>query len=656
MLSETTLVNTTILRVHATDADIGLNSEITYDFTDASQQLSTTFSIDKQTGVVRLRASLDYEQRTSYVFYIQARDSGQESRVTQTLVNITVRDENDCAPKIQFRFLPEIVYHPSKDLIEISESHPIDKFFAQIIVTDEDSDERGRVRLWFEIIDEHQENDRSFHLYPIDNSTYFFNRTKPFDFETQQWHRLIFYAQDYDRQKPLQTNQVLTIHVLDENDNYPRFLHSSYHLTVNENNQENLSLTQVVASDPDSGENGRLTYDISTNETSLPFYIDTNTGTIFCSKPLDRENRSRYDFHVIVRDHGSPLSLTSEVHVRVDVNDVNDNQPSFEDEKYAFAVEENVNPSKAIGMLRVFDRDLDSRLVYAIEYPAKQSLDPFRINQNGELFLRYALDRETLDVYRFLVTVSDGAFRSTVPVTVKVLDVNDCVPKWKKPSENNTVLIVNKDQIKLGSAIVTLEAVDDDDVSLGNGLVSYTLEEIEPLDEGFVVQSDTGALILNSTTVMGRFRLSVRANDHGRVHRYSSTIQFYVLVGDNNTNASLFYEIHPDKADQAFKLNAFAATRRVLLVSSFFISIAIILAFIVCAVLILLCRYRRQKYLYYIKCKAAEAVGSRSSNPTMIIVENRLTNYDEKTSSSNSSKLSLVSVNRRSTLITFVYS
>jgi hypothetical protein len=247
-------------------------------------------------------------------------------------------DENDCAPKISFRFLPEIIYNPSKDLIEISESYPIDKFFAQIIVTDEDSGYRGQTRLWFEIIDAHKENDQSFYLYQIDNSTYFFNRTKPFDFEAQQWHRLIFYAQDLDPNKPLQTSQILTIHVLDEIDNYPKFVSLFYHLKINENNLENSFLTQIEAFDPDSGENGRLTYEISTNETSFPFYIDENTGMLYCSKSLDREKRDRYDFHVIARDHGHPLSLSSKIHVRIDVNDLNDNKPIFENEKYEFSI------------------------------------------------------------------------------------------------------------------------------------------------------------------------------------------------------------------------------------------------------------------------------------------------------------------------------
>lgn len=641
-LSELLPINTTILRVRATDADIGLNGEIIYDLTDASKQYSNTFSIDKHTGVIRLRSLLDYEQRTSYVFYIQARDLGKESRSSQTLINITILDENDCSPKINFRFLPEIHYNPSKNLIEISELYSIDKFFAQILVTDDDSSYRGQTRLWFEILDEHVDNDKSFYLYQIDNTTYFFNRTKSFDFEKQQWHRLIFYAQDFDPKKPLQTNEILTIHILDENDNVPKFVHSFYHLKFNENNQENKFLTQIEAFDPDSGENGRLTYEILTNETSFPFYIEENTGMLYCSKSLDREKRDRYDFNILARDHGLPKSLSSQIHIRVDINDSNDNKPKFEKDKYEFSIEETTEILKSIGFIRAYDLDLNSKLTYFIENQ-KQNNYPFSINQNGELIIKNPIDREIQDLYLFNVTVSDNYFKSTVPVEIHVLDINDCVPIWIKPSENRTVLIMNKDRTTIGSTIVKIEAIDYDEKSNGNGLISYSIENIDKSDKEFLILLNNGELILNSTPNTGRYRVLIRAKDNGKYIQHSSLIQFDLLVGDNKTNASIFDDL--TNTEQFFRTNLLSSTKRVFLLITFFISIAIILAFIVCMILILICRHRRQKYLYYIKCKAAQAGvnhGSHSHDPTMIIVENRLTDFDEKNSSSNSSKLSLV--------------
>jgi hypothetical protein len=598
-------INTTILRVHAIDADSGLDGQIVYDFPDASKQFNKIFSIDNETGVIHLRSLLDYEQRSSYIFYIEARDSGKEIRSSQTLINITILDENDCYPLITFRFLSELNFNPSKDLIEISENYPVDKFFIHILVTDQDSDLNGRVRLWCEVFDQFNQTNHSFNFYQIDNSTYFLNRTKSFDFEYQQWYYLKFYAQDFHPKNPLQTMNLLTIHILDENDNIPKFLHPFYHLSIYENNPINKIVTKIEAFDADSGENGRITYELQTNETFLPFDINSNTGILRCLQSFDHEKRSSYEFEILARDHGYPLSLSSKIPIQIDIKDINDNKPIFEYEKYAFSIEENFNPLKPVGLIRAFDRDLNSHLIYQID-----KTDKFTINEKGEIYLRSSIDRESQDKYHFLVTVSDGYFQTSITVDVQILDINDCKPQWKNPSENETKLIVNRDLISIGTRILKLHAIDRDEISNGNGLVSYLIEE----NYNFLALLNNDELIINSTPIIGHHILKIQAKDNGKLIQHSSLIQINLLIGDNYTNGSLFYD----------KMNYLSTTKRMILLSTFFISVIFILIFIICLILIMICRHQKQKYLYYIQCK----------NNHKLPVNIEL--------SSNSSKLSLV--------------
>ena len=217
-VSENTPVNSTIVHVHANDADIGLNGWITYEFTDGSKEFSSIFSLDDRTGIVRLRSSFDYEYRSSYLFYLQARDSGQERRSSQTLINITILNENDCPPTIDFRFLSEMTSNSVDNRLDLSENYPIEKFFVQIIVVDPDYPLTGRTRLWFES----HGNETCFHLYSIDSSTYLFNRSKSFDFEYEQFYEIIFYAEDGDNDRRLQSHRTLVIQIHDENDHHPR--------------------------------------------------------------------------------------------------------------------------------------------------------------------------------------------------------------------------------------------------------------------------------------------------------------------------------------------------------------------------------------------------------------------------------------------------
>ncbi|CAF0905597.1 unnamed protein product [Adineta ricciae] len=612
-LSESTPINTTILRVHATDADIGLNARITYDFTDASKQFSSMFYIHNETGILRLRSSLDYEQRSSYIFYIEARDSGKEIRSSQTLINITILDENDCYPVISFRFLPDLYYNSSADVLEISETYPIDKFFVQILVTDLDSSLNGHVRLWFDVLDAHPSlTNHSFDFYQIDNFTYFLNRTQPFDFETQQQYRLKFLAEDLSPKKPLRTTKFLTINVRDENDNPPQFLHSFYHLSIHENNELNAILTKIEAFDSDNGDNGRIQYDILSNETFLPFDIDPKTGILRCLESFDREKRLSYHFEILARDFGSPKSLSSKIPVEIEIKDLNDNKPRFEQENYEFSIREDFERMKTIARIQAYDHDFNPHLIYRIE----SDVNKFGIHQNGELYLQETLDREIQDQYHFIVTVDDTLYRTSVSVHIQILDVNDCQPRWLSPSENRTVLIVNKDVLTIGMSMMKLQAVDNDDIANGNGLITYSLEDTHEFFDIF----NNDELVFNSTPTIGRYLLKVYANDHGKEVQHSSLIEIDLFIGNNHTNGSVFY-------DKFYKINSLSTMKRVILLATFFLSVTFILVFIISIIFIMICRYRKHKYLYYVKCNGQQK---------MTMIENRLTR-----SSSNSSKLSL---------------
>lgn len=596
-LSENTPVNTTILHVQASDGDIGLNGQIVYDFTDASKQFDQIFSIDQQTGIIHLNSPLDYEQRSFYIFYLQARDCGKEIRSSQTLINITIIDENDNSPQINFRFLSELNYTPSKHLLQISENYPIDKFFSQILVHDADHALNARVRLWMETSDPY------FHLYQIDSSTYILNRSQPFDFEYEQRYHLKFYAEDFHPRNPLQTQETLTIEILDENDHTPQFMKSIYRLSMRENNHVDVILTKIEAYDLDQGENGRITYEILTNDTTLPFIIDSNTGIIRCVQSLDREERSSYQFELLARDR----SLSTRIPIRIDIEDINDNPPRFDQDEYEYSIEENSPRGKPFARLRAFDRDSHSKLIYRIE-----GEKIFQINSKGELSFRYPLDREERDFYQIHVVVTDGIHHTSVPVSIRILDVNDCQPEWINPSMNQTKVSINRDSINIGMKILQLEAIDRDEIDNGNGLIRFLLVD----HYEFLEITNQSELRLNNTPKIGRYAVRIRAEDHGRLIRYSSLILIDLFVGNNQTDEKSIWRI-----------NSLSTMKRVIFLGTFFLSIAFILIFVISMISMMVCRYRKQKYLSYVKCnqqqkKIDENNDSHSDSSKLSLVMN----------------------------------
>jgi protocadherin Fat 1/2/3 len=95
--------------VSATDADIGQNGAVT----SSLANLTSTFSVDAQTGEVTLIATLDRETVSSYDIYVVATDQGSPtSSVTSAPIRVTVIDINDNPP---FFANPSVSFSVSED-------------------------------------------------------------------------------------------------------------------------------------------------------------------------------------------------------------------------------------------------------------------------------------------------------------------------------------------------------------------------------------------------------------------------------------------------------------------------------------------------------------------------------------------------------------
>ena len=108
----------------------------------------------------------------------------------------------------------------------------------------------------------------------------------------------------------------------------PVFDKSYYHFKVLEGDYASANIGNIHAEDGDFFENGRVSYEVVSEDNNSPFYINSTTGMLSISGNLDRETTPSYQFEVIASDHGSK-SLDSRVNVTVTILDQNDNQPLF---------------------------------------------------------------------------------------------------------------------------------------------------------------------------------------------------------------------------------------------------------------------------------------------------------------------------------------
>ncbi|XP_076996135.1 protocadherin-18 isoform X2 [Tamandua tetradactyla] len=320
-LLENSPVGTLLIDLNATDPDEGANGKIVYSFSShVSPQIIETFKIDSERGHLTLFKQVDYEITTSYEIDVQAQDLGPNSIPAHCKIIIKVVDVNDNKPEISINLMS-----PGKEEISyIFEGDPIDTFVALVRVQDKDSGLNGEV-----VCKLHGHG--HFKLQNTYEKNYLILTNATLDREKRSEYSLTVIAEDKGTPS-LSTIKHFTVQINDINDNPPHFQRTRYEFAISENNSPGAYITTVTATDPDSGENGQVTYTILESfilGSSITTYvtIDPSNGAIYALRIFDHEEVSQITFVVEARDGGSPKQLASNTTVVLTIIDENDNVP-----------------------------------------------------------------------------------------------------------------------------------------------------------------------------------------------------------------------------------------------------------------------------------------------------------------------------------------
>ncbi|CAJ0940862.1 unnamed protein product [Ranitomeya imitator] len=313
-LKESIPVNSTVIILNATDNDEGINAQITYSFIKISGNIHHTgiFSINPNTGEIKINGNLDVETRKNYELSVQAKDGG--GLVAHCKVLLEVMDVNDNAPEISITSLSS----------PIPEDSVPGTMIALIEVHDQDSGDNADVDC--QILE-----DVPFNL--LSSNTYYrLVLSAAIDREKTSSYNISIIATDRGS-PPLSSTRVLTLDVSDVNDNPPIFTKSTYVAYVPENNLPGASIFSIQASDPDTGDNARIIYSISSTVTETPsmtsyLSINIETGVLYAQRSFDYEQNKEFIIEVTASDNGSP-SLSSNVTLFIHIVDQNDNAPKI---------------------------------------------------------------------------------------------------------------------------------------------------------------------------------------------------------------------------------------------------------------------------------------------------------------------------------------
>lgn len=553
-LDENSPVGSSVLKVAATDKDKGKNGFVTYSIANSSP---LPFTIDPFTGVISTLEHLDYElMKRRYHLRVWASDSGSPfSQVSECPVMITLNNINDNIP------LFERVGCNTTVPLDLPIGHTIVELSAI------DSDELQQLRYVIESGNELQVFDidpvsgavilkqpiplhaNSFTLGVVatdgkhrsEASVVRVTVTNRGDDAMVRCQETGIFKQLTDKLiesiKPVLTSQeddtFSDIHIT--NRHSPKFdLSLPSSIDLSEDFPMNSTVVQFKATDADSGFNSMLVYAISSGNEDGCFSIDTFSGDLQLVCPLDRESKEFYILNITVFDLGT-LQTSAWKFVAVNVIDVNDNPPVFDQPRYVIRVPENTEVDSIIFTARAVDLDADTS--GNVQYSLLTSTDMFRIDEEtGEVMVTGRLDRESSPRHDLLIEARDQAklgpqLFSTIELVVVLQDVNDNPPKFVP----KVYKIKVPEDVPVGTLLVWVESVDLD---LGSGgLVSYNLKNTE--GGIFHLDISTGGLTLERELDFERrplYNLTVRAVDHGLPRSLSSSCFVEIQVLDVNEN------------------------------------------------------------------------------------------------------------------------
>uniref|UniRef100_A0A665UKD6 Protocadherin gamma-A12-like n=1 Tax=Echeneis naucrates TaxID=173247 RepID=A0A665UKD6_ECHNA len=435
-LPENSALKTKVIAVSATDADEGVNGEVTYEFSRLSDKSRKLFSLDEKTGEISVTGDIDYEEGSKYEVFVQAKDGYGLSSEAKVIIDIT--DVNDNAPVIYVKSLTNPIPENVSPGTEV----------GIINVQDRDSESNRQVRCSI------QQN-VPFKLVPSIKNYYSLVTTGQLDRELVSDYNITITATD-EGSPPLSSSKTVELSVADINDNPPEFEEQSYSAYVSENNKPGSTLCSVSAADPDWRQNGTVIYSLlpaEVNGAQVSSYVSVNgdTGVIHAVRSFDYEQLRSFKVQVMARDNGSP-PLSSNVTVSVFISDVNDNSPQIlypAPEGNSFMTE--LVPKAAHGgslVSKVIAVDADSGQNAWLSYHIVKSTDPglFSIGvHSGEIRTQRDISESDSMKQNLIVAVKDNgqpSLSATCSVYLLISDNLAEVPELKDISydEKNSKL------------------------------------------------------------------------------------------------------------------------------------------------------------------------------------------------------------------------
>uniref|UniRef100_A0A671LFV9 FAT atypical cadherin 1b n=1 Tax=Sinocyclocheilus anshuiensis TaxID=1608454 RepID=A0A671LFV9_9TELE len=498
-----------ILEINATDKDE--KNKLSYTLLSSTDLFSLKkFRLDPATGFLYTAEKLDHETVHRHILTLMVRDQGVPVKSNVVRVIINVEDSNDNAPW----------FTSSQYTARVFETAAIGSSVLQVTALDKDKGLNAEILY-------NIDSGNYGNSFNIDHSSGIVTVARELDREYKDQYELVIKASDKG-EPPLSVVTTAKITVTISDNTKPKFPFSSISAEVSESVPVGSFVTLVSAFSQST-----IYYQIKEGNVNSALDINPNSGAVITRKKLDFETLSSYKLIV----QGSDMAeRSSSVIVNIHLKDENDNAPVFTQPEFTGFISESaivrsvVLTSQNVPLVvRATDADQHSngRLVYEIMEPFAHNY--FSIDSGtGAIQTLSNLDYEQRKVFVFRVQVHDTGMprlfaRNTANVTIYVININDCTPKFTQDSYETTLLLPTYKGVK----VTTVKATDED--SLPDTKLHFELVDGNIANKFMLDPTSGDIFVQNATQLRSRYRLTIQVSDGS----FTGTATVKVSVKEN---------------------------------------------------------------------------------------------------------------------------
>lgn len=369
---------------------------------------------------------------------IKCHDAGVPPRTSTRQIMIRVTDENDNTPQLGSDVFT----------VDVHENNHVGDIILAVNASELDEGRNAALTYRLEPLDGPQSQSE---VVSIDLHSGVIRALTTFDFESRQTYSFLMTVSDGGI---VSNSRVATVvlNVLDDNDEVPTFIRSSYSFQVPEDHPAGRPVGRIRATDADLSAQHRSVFYSLEGHDSRAFRVAAQTGELFSRVALDRETQAVYRFRARASndprfDANSPLSV---VDVIVYVTDKNDNFPVVHRPRRTnetFTVRQLLPAGYVVTRVEATDADEgeNARLTYAIinggaagggsRGGPRDRRPLFIIDEaNGNITTSRDIRPDDAGVYTLLIAVSDAGRPRRLTTTQIIVVVNASTPLVYRPA------------------------------------------------------------------------------------------------------------------------------------------------------------------------------------------------------------------------------